>query len=67
MPSITKADLDRGSVRGEPPLRSRPDPGALSRLLSAWMEEDEDEQRATFEFLRRALDENRPPGYKLFP
>jgi len=31
------------------------------------MEEDQAEQRETFEFLRHALDEDRPPGYKLFP
>ena len=27
---------------------------------------DLDEQRETFEFLRQALDENRPVGFKLF-
>jgi hypothetical protein len=30
------------------------------------MKGDEAEQRATFQFLRRALDEDRPAGYKLF-
>jgi hypothetical protein len=31
------------------------------------MREDAQEQRETFQFLRRALDEHRPEGYKLFP
>jgi len=31
------------------------------------MQGDEAEQRATFEALRRSLDEGRPAGYKLFP
>jgi hypothetical protein len=39
---------------------------ALARLLEEWMHEDEQEQRDTFEFLRRALDEDRPAGYRLF-
>jgi hypothetical protein len=31
------------------------------------MQDDEAEQRATLQTLRRALDEDRPAGYKLFP
>ncbi len=31
------------------------------------MRGDEDEQRETFAYLRQALDEDRPEGYKLFP
>jgi hypothetical protein len=31
------------------------------------MRGDEAEQRETFEFLRRALDEERPAGHKHFP
>jgi hypothetical protein len=38
----------------------------LAELLDEWMREDETDQRETFEFLRRALDEDRPEGYKLF-
>lgn len=45
----------------------KPDPTALARLLDAWMHDNETEQRETFEILRRALDEGRPEGYKLFP
>jgi hypothetical protein len=48
------------------PLRRRSDPVALASLLEEWMHEDEQEQRETFEFLRRALDEDRPAGYRLF-
>ena len=44
----------------------KPDPAALAKLLDEWMHGDEAEQRETFEFLRRALDEDRPAGRKLF-
>jgi hypothetical protein len=39
----------------------------LAKLLDEWMHGDEAEQKETFEYLRRALDADRPPGYKLFP
>lgn len=42
---------------------------ALIDLLDSWLavdEEDAREQRETMQHLRKALDENRPPGYKLF-
>ena len=42
------------------------DPHELKRLLEEWMQGDAAEQRETFEVLRRALDEARPVGYKLF-
>ena len=41
----------------------------LVDLLDSWLNVDEDdarEQRETMQYLRKALDENRPPGYKLF-
>ncbi len=41
-------------------------PVALTKLLDEWMSGDQTEQRETFEFLRHALDEHRPTGYKLF-
>jgi hypothetical protein len=47
-------------------LRGQTDPAALARLLDEWMRGDEAEQRDTFEFLRQALDQDRPAGYKLF-
>jgi hypothetical protein len=37
------------------------------KLLDEWMDGDETEQRETFSYLRRSLDEQRPDGYKLFP
>ena len=42
----------------------------LIALLRSWLEEDqedsEDEQRESLEELMRGIDENRPPGAKLF-
>ena len=48
------------------PIRPRPDPTALEKLLEGWMQDDAAEQSETFEVLRRSLDEDRPAGYKLF-
>lgn len=42
-------------------------PAAVNELLERWMTEDADEHRESFELLRRALDEHRPPECKLFP
>lgn len=36
-------------------------------LLRRWKEANDDEQRETWEFLKKALDEDRPSGRKLFP
>jgi hypothetical protein len=36
-------------------------------LLQSWMEEDRNEQRDTFEYLVKSLDEDRPSQRKLFP
>ncbi len=63
MPQINKQEPQGERER---PLRSRTDAAALSRLLEEWMQGDEAEQRETFEFLRQALDEDRPAGYKFF-
>ena len=43
------------------------DPVALHNLLEEWMHGDVEEQRETFEALKKGLDEHRPEGYKLFP
>jgi len=52
-------------IPGEPgPTRTNP--SALARLFDEWMKGDEVEQRETFEWLRRSLDEHRPAGYELF-
>ena len=41
---------------------------AAIRLLRSWREEgDEQEQKETWEFIRRALDEDRLSDRKLFP
>ncbi len=56
-------DLLEGGVRL---LRPGTDPIELVRLLEEFARGDEAEQRETFEFLKRALDEGRRPGYKLF-
>ena len=46
----------------------RMDQSGLLALLDSWMKEgDAEEQKETIEYLIRALDENRPEGYKLFP
>ena len=39
---------------------------AVIDLLNSWEQEDEEEQRATLEFLMKALDEDRPLTRKLF-
>jgi hypothetical protein len=58
------------SIRRHEPQESlqinKVDPSALTKLFDEWMHGDEAEQRQTFEALRRALDEDRPAGYKLF-
>ena len=40
---------------------------AAIRLLRLWSEGDEQEQRETWEYLKRALDEDRLSNRKLFP
>jgi hypothetical protein len=46
---------------------SRWDPQRAIALLDRFMEEDEEEQRETLAYLKKALDEGRPDGEKLFP
>ncbi len=43
------------------------DPRPAIEALNRFMEEDEEEQRETWEYLKKALDEDRPEGAKLFP
>ena len=68
MPDTDKPDLNMPAhvPPTSEPARPRSDPAALERLLSGWMLGDPAEQRETFEFLQRSLDEDRPVGYKLF-
>jgi hypothetical protein len=67
MPNVSKHD-EPPPVSGqqEPSYPHKPDPAALAKLLDEWMREDDADQRETFELLRRALDEDRPEGYKFF-
>lgn len=39
----------------------------FAALLESWLEEDCEEQKETFEYLVRSLDEDRPSQRKLFP
>jgi hypothetical protein len=39
----------------------------FAALLQSWLEEDQEEQKDTFEYLVRALDDDRPSQRKLFP
>jgi len=56
---------------GRLPLRTRsgrkPRPQEVIRLLRAWRGGDEAEQRQTLDFLKAALDADRPSRRKLFP
>jgi hypothetical protein len=65
MPQLNRQpDAERGAPDVLPP---QTDAIALIRLLEEFSRGDEAEQRETFESLKRALDEDRRPGYKLFP
>lgn len=64
---MSDATKHEPSSQVSPHRPHKPDPFALAKLLDEWMRGDETEQRETFEFLRRSLDEDRPAGYKLFP
>ena len=67
MPDTTSRDQPhRIPVLQDSVRLHKTDPSALARLLDEWMHGDEVEQRETFDFLRRSLDEDRPDGYKLF-
>ena len=64
MPDLTKSEDSRRISREEESVRRNP--AALAQLLDEWMRGDTQEQRDTFETLRRSLDDTRPAGYKLF-
>lgn len=48
-------------------LKSYDPEGAIELLRSLREEGDVEEQRATFEFLKQALNESRPKGFGVFP
>ena len=67
MPDTSKRETSlRAPVEQEILSTRNADPLALAKLFDEWMNGDEAEQRDTFEFLRNALDEDRPAQYKLF-
>ena len=64
MPEILKRS--QPANRPEESGQNVPDAAKLIKLFDTWMQGDETEQKETFEFLRRSLDEHRPAGYKFF-
>jgi hypothetical protein len=66
MPNANKHDEPSPLTRHERMPSRKSDSEALAKLMDEWMREDDSDQRETFEFLRRALDEDRPEGYKFF-
>ncbi len=64
----TKATA-KSRKRVEAPPKRPPLKQTAIDILQSWCdvgEEEAAEQRETGEYLRKALDEHRPPGYKLF-
>jgi hypothetical protein len=57
----------RKARRREAPASPRANNEAAIRLLESWCAGDEREQRETWEYLKRALDEDRLSDRKLFP
>lgn len=76
MPGKSKVVVERPGRRrsssalipadAQPAVRRSADPAALAKLFDEWMQQDVAEQKQTFDYLRQALDEGRPAGYKLF-
>jgi hypothetical protein len=69
---MEEVELMARPVVAEPPRHPVAPPTAeetrsLILLLRSWQEGDAEEQRETWEFLRAALDEDRPSPRKLFP
>jgi hypothetical protein len=61
--STTETDRRDEERRQEQTQRNQ----AALEMLHQWDQEDPDEQRETWEFLKRALDEDRPGQRQLFP
>ncbi len=70
--------IDEASRRGIPPdrfvvevlqqhLPMKDRREQFAALLESWVQEDQEEQKDTFEYLVRSLDEDRPSQRKLFP
>ena len=58
-------ELSKSNFEDNPPHLQRH--LALVQLLKSWREEDEQEQRDTWEQLKQALDQDRLSNRKLFP
>ncbi len=68
MPEGDRPQLDQTQDSSGAPLISRRlDLDALRRLFDAFLKDDEQERRETFEALRRGLNEGRRKGYEMFP
>ena len=63
--AATPASREGESIILEPPTSEEIE--ATVRLLRSWREGDAEEQRETWGYLKKALDEDRPSGRKLFP
>lgn len=64
IPSLQyKPTLTENRYHAEQPQKNE----ALIQLLRSWREDDEQEQRDTWEYLKQALDEDRLSDRKLFP
>lgn len=66
----TRQVVDAPDAREEPLKARRAKSEAAIRLLRSWREggeHDEQEQRETWAYLKKALDENRLSNRKLFP
>ncbi len=66
MKRLSQVPDARPARRSAPLLRLRSQHKALKKLVASWRKEDAQEQRETFEYLREALDADRPSYRKLF-
>ena len=64
MEQPVSASVDTGEDQG---VYGPPNTQALLDLLRSWEEDDPEEQRETWEYLKVALDEDRLGPRKLFP
>ena len=58
---------ERGDDEVRVPRSAGPQIRSAIALLRSWQHGDAEEQRDTWEFLKKALDEDRPSYRKLFP
>ena len=63
LPETEDTSLDNGSSY----IHRVPDLAALTKMIKEWEAGDEQEQKETFECLRKSLNEGRPKGYEVIP